>query len=344
MIETASPGSDGRDPGFATRVAFLRGLCGPGDEAIETHFAWVFLIGSLAYKLRKPVRRGTMDYGSLEARRRDAAEDVRLNRRLAPDVYLDAVPLVLGHGGTFAVDAPGKVVDWLVRMRRLDRSQLLDALMARHEVPAPRLAAVADLLAGFYRRAPSAWPEPETLAARLDAQCESNARALASSGLAVDLRRAAAALRERQSAWLGRHASLLADRVREGRVVECHGDLRPEHLFLGEPVCVIDCLEFDRDLRIMDAAEELAFLELECWHGGDPATGRELRAQVLDRTADAVPGQLLAFYRSHRAATRAKVYAWRAAEPDGGSPAYWYARSVNYLAAAQDAMAGATAS
>ena len=78
------------------KVAYLRGLCGPGQlEAVETHFAWVFLIGDRAWKLRKPVRRDTMDYGSLEARRLDSLEEIRLNRRLAPDVYLGTAPLTL---------------------------------------------------------------------------------------------------------------------------------------------------------------------------------------------------------------------------------------------------------
>src|SRR5512137_1057413 len=108
------------DPSFASKVEFLRGLCGPGDEAIETHFAWVFLVGERAWKLRKPVRRDSMDYATLAARRLDSLEEVRLNRRLAPDVYLCTVPLSFDGEGRFELGGRGEPVDWLVCMRRLD--------------------------------------------------------------------------------------------------------------------------------------------------------------------------------------------------------------------------------
>lgn len=343
MSETHREDTAAREPGLPAKVAFLRGHCGPGDEALETHFAWVVLAGPFAYKLRKPVRRGTMDYSTLEARRRDAAEDLRLNRRLAPTVYLDAVPLVVTADGALAIDAPGTVVDWLVRMRRLDRSLMLDALIARQAYSAAQLSAAAGLLAAFYRAATPAWSDPATFAPRLATQCESNAGVLAASELAPGVRRAAAALRGRQLDWIAAHRAELGQRVRAGRVIECHGDLRPEHVYLGERPCVIDCLEFDRDLRIMDAAEELRFLELECAECGDAAVGRALREQCLALAGDAVAAPLLAFYLSHRATTRAKVYAWRASELDGGSPTAWLARAEHYLDCARDSIGRAGA-
>jgi aminoglycoside phosphotransferase family enzyme len=267
---------------LADKLAFLRSRCGPGDEAVETHFAWVFLVGERAYKLRKPVRRDPMDYGSIAARRADSESEVRLNRRLAPDVYLRTVALTLEPDGHLAIGGHGEIVDWLVEMRRLDRRWMLDVVLERCE---------------FGRL-------DEERAARLAAQ-------------------------QRQA--IDRLAAELDSRAARGCIVEAHGDLRPEHILVSDPPAVIDCLEFDRELRILDRAEELCFLELECGRIGHASAGRRLRDECLRKLADDVSPALLDFYRGHRAATRAKLYIWRASEPDGGTPEEWRSRASEYL-------------
>jgi len=120
-------------------------------------------------------------------------------------------------------------------------------------------------------------------------------------------------------------------------VVEAHGDLRPEHILLDDPPAVIDCLEFDRNLRILDRAEELEFLSLECARLGHATTGERIARDCLARLHDDVPPALRGFYRSHRAATRAKLYVWRADEPDGGTPQQWHSIAREYLALARQA-------
>jgi len=313
-------------PTLEEKLAFLRSLCGSGDEAIETHFAWIFLMGRHAYKLRKPVRRDTMDYSTLEARHFDSQEELRLNRRLAPAFYLDAVPLTLTDGGGLAIAGRGQAVEWLVKMRRLDRSLFLDAMLEHRATVAAGLEQVVALLAGFYSNLPPAISDPAALAERLREQVEANFVVLSGCG-GVD----ATTLRELQHQSLSALREELERRVEQGCIVECHGDLRPEHFYLGEPVAVIDCLEFDRDLRIMDHAEELCFFELECQVAGYPGAGESVRAGCLQRMGDDASGPLLAFYRSHRAATRAKLYVWRADEPDGDTPEVWHRRAARYV-------------
>jgi aminoglycoside phosphotransferase family enzyme len=312
-------------------LACLRGWLGPGDESVETHFAWVFLVGDRAWKLRKPVRRDTMDYRTLAARRQASEEDVRLNRRLAPHVYLGTRTLTRAADGYITLGGGGEVIEWLVEMRRLDRTRMLDARLAQGAPSTADLARVAALLARFYRDAPPAALDGAALETRLRAQLARNEAVLQS--IAPDL---AAGTRAAQSRFLAQHRDWLHARAAGGCVVEAHGDLRPEHVFVGEPPAVIDCLEFDRELRILDRAEELAFLELECTRLGHPQAGRRLRAACLGLLEDRIEERLLDFYRSHRAATRARLCAWRADEPDGGSPAHWRARAGSYLARARD--------
>jgi aminoglycoside phosphotransferase family enzyme len=313
------------------KVAFLRSLCGRNDEAIETHFAWVFLIGDRAWKLRKPVRRDTMDYRSLEARRLDALEDIRLNRRLAPDIYLGAVPLTQIANGGLAIRGPGEVVDWLVCMRRLDRTRLLDAQLALGPVNPEALRPVVRLLADFYRSATPAINDGPAFVARVERQVEANHEVLATVGVA-----GVEALVARQREFTAKRRSLLAQRAADGCVVEAHGDLRPEHVYVGDSPAVIDCLEFDRELRVLDRAEELSFLHLECARIGDEVTGRALLRGCLAQLADHATDALLHFYRSHRATSRAKLYAWRASEPDVGTPCEWLDRTAEYVRNALD--------
>ena len=318
--------------GLADKVAYLRNLCGAGDEAIETHFAWVFLIGGRAFKLRKPVHRDTMDYGTLAARRTDSEAEVLLNRRLAPDVYLRAVPLVADPAGRLSIGGVGETVEWLVEMRRLDRHWMLDAALERGDASTLSLSRVADLLAAFYAAAEPAISQPGLLGQRMRSQVDANHLVLRT----LDYDRAAL-LARRQHAILAGLEVELDLRVARGCVVEAHGDLRPEHILLSNPPAVIDCLEFDRDLRILDRAEELCFLELECARLGHAPVGRWLLEDCLRRLSDDPPLTLLRYYRGHRSATRAKLYTWRAGEPDGGTPEQWRARASQYLAIALEA-------
>jgi aminoglycoside phosphotransferase family enzyme len=336
-----APGSTGRDCGLADKVAWLKSRQGASDESIETHFAWVFLTADRAWKLRKPVQRDTMDYGSLEARRRDSEAEVRLNRRLAPHVYLGTRALTLDAAGRFAIGGEGDVVDWLVEMRRLDRSRMLDLRLARGEVAAGDLGRLVAQLATFYAAERPAVTDGAALAARLRTQVAANEGVLAT----LD-RSSSRTLGETQRAFLAAHPDWLDARAAGGCIVEAHGDLRPEHILLDDPPAVIDCLEFDRNLRILDRAEELEFLALECARLGHAATGERIAAECLAQLGDAVPRALQRFYRSHRAATRAKLYVWRAAEPDDGNPQLWHATAREYLdravAAAREAAANAT--
>jgi aminoglycoside phosphotransferase family enzyme len=330
-------GRTGRQCSLVDKVSWLRGRLRTGDEAIETHFAWVFLAGDRAWKLRKPVRRDPMDYSTLEARRRDSEAEVRLNRRLAPHVYLGIRPLTLTADGRFAIGGEGAVVDWLVEMRRLDRHRMLDEMLASGRATAADLDRVSELLAGFYAREAPAVADGATLASRLRAQATANHRVIAALDAA-----GAAALRDAQLAFVDAHADWLETRATGGCVVEAHGDLRPEHVLLDEPPAVIDCLEFDRNLRILDRAEELEFLAMECTRIGHAASGRRLARTCLALLTDAVPPQLQHFYRSHRAGTRAKLYVWRAGEPDGDDADGWFATARDYLRMAREAVVAAS--
>jgi len=138
-------------------------------------------------------------------------------------------------------------------------------------------------------------------------------------------------IRVRQRAFLERAAPILDARVRDGRVIEGHGDLRPEHVCLERNPQIIDCLEFSRDFRILDAADELGFLALECERLGAGWAKRVVFERYAEVCDDAPPPALVHFYQSHRACLRAKIAVWHLKEPERSDGSKWTAQAREYL-------------
>lgn len=302
-------------------------------EVIETHFAWVFLTDAYAYKLKKPLRHDCMDYRSLAARRRGCQDEVRLNKRLAPLVYLGVVPIVRLSEGTLRIGrSPGAVVtDWLVKMRRLPADRMLDHVLGAGRVGEAEFASLATLLGRFYAAARHRPLTARGYLARLRRAVRSNEAELAA--ITPHSRRARAVCRA-QLAFIEQEARSLG--ARGALLVDAHGDLRPEHVFLGAGLrvpCVIDCLEFNRDLRRLDPAEELAFLILECRRLGSKSVGRALLARLAAQLQ--ISTALLCFYMSQRAMTRAKLAIWHLRDPQfARRAALWRALAASYVEAA----------
>ncbi|MDX6751664.1 hypothetical protein SH611_17805 [Geminicoccaceae bacterium 1502E] len=328
--------------GTEERLAFLGDPASYPDrptsvQRLDTHMAWVFLAGAHAWKLKRPVRYPFLDFSTIELRRRDCEAELRLNRRLAPDVYLGVVPLIRRTDGRLRLGGDGEPVDWLVQMRRLDAMLFLDRLIARGSVPEAALRSAARLLAGFYRSAPPSLLTPEE---SLDDLRRRTRDTLASLAAAVPDLPAddVALLARRLEQALASLAPLLLERAAGGRIVEGHGDLRPEHVWLGEPPAIIDCLEFDEALRLLDPLDELAFLGLETDLLGGTTVGPAFLAVYREITGDPAPATLLAFYRARRATLRAKLMAWHISEPGRHGPGHWRTRSRVYLHAALAAL------
>lgn len=303
-------------------------------EAVETHLAWVFLTDRHAYKLKKPVRYSFLDFTTRAARRQDALEEVRLNQRLAPGIYLGVVPLVMSDGGHLSLGPPGTPVDWLVKMRRLPRTRMLDYAIAAGTVEDGDVRAVVALLVGFYRGAVSIPVIPEVYRTRLRREIDADADALAEAryGLPGDLVTQIAAA---QRAFVDGRGALLDARASHGRIREGHGDLRPEHVCLGPPVVVIDCVEFSREFRTLDPVDEIGYLAMECERLGTPWVGQTLLTHYADLSGDGAPAPLIHFYQSVRATLRAKLAAWHLDDPSVPYPSQWFNRAQAYLVLAE---------
>jgi len=299
-------------------------------EPVETHMSWVFLTERHAYKLKKPVRGESLDFTTPELRRRNSEDEVRLNRRLAEPVYLGVVPLTCAPDGTLALDGEGEPVDWLVHMRRLPADRMLDARIEGGDLDRSEVEPVARHLARFYARAEPVGIAPEAYRRRLAEGTHHDARELVAPEAGLDKDRVEALAAE-QLRFLEARADLFDVRVAEGRIVEGHGDLRPEHICLTEEPAIIDCLEFSRELRVGDPADELAFLALECERLGRPEVGGWFLDAYRRETGDDPPEPLLRFHRTFRCLRRAVIAIWHLRDEDVADPDEWVRRARRYL-------------
>lgn len=299
---------------------------------IETHFAWVFLAGERAYKLKKPLRQALSDYRTLVSREQACRAELRLNRRLAPRVYLRVLPLRRGRTGLLGWGPSGRIVDWLVEMERLPASRMLDRAIHDRTVDERDLERLIARLATFFRHAKRRGMRDQDYLPRVRRQIQRNARELHAPDLKLD-QASVERLMQSQRAFVDEHNEVLAGRG--ARLLDGHGDLRPEHVFLGTQdadACVIDCVEFDADLRRLDPAEEVAFLALECARLGADELAAELPIRYASATRDAVPEALMHFYMSRRAAERAKIAAWHLRDVALAGQAHkWRLRACSYI-------------
>jgi len=301
-------------------------------DMVETHYSWVFLTDKCAYKLKKPVQGVGFDFRSIDGRRRNALAELHLNRRLAASVYLNVVPLTRELDNGLAIGGLGVSVDWLVKMRRLDANQMLDRRIMRADWHYAELEALAQRLAGFFATARRVRLSLPWLLARMRAELSATVNAFETAG-EPRLRTTEERIVRRLEAFLSRHADLFRQRLQKRSLVDGHGDLRPEHVYLkGEP-CIIDCLEFRADLRALDPVNELAYLALECRRLGGPNIAPRLLRRYGRRSQDLPPAEIVHFYTAFNALVRARIAVQHLPEPGTRTQQEWINRAAAYLAA-----------
>lgn len=292
------------------------GLASGTVERVETHISWVFLTPHHAYKLKKPVRFDFLDFSTAALRRQACEDEVRLNLRLAPQVYLGVEPLVHDRRGRLRIGGPGEPLDWLVKMRRLPADRSLDHLIRTEQLTPFEIQKLGKLLTDFYLGLPPVTVKTDEYRARLQHHVDDNYRELSDPrhGLSA---RIVKRIHAAQQAYLLLFPRCFDDRVCDGRLVEGHGDLRPEHIYLHGGPKVIDCVEFNLEYRQLDVADELSFLTMECAMLGREALGEALLRQYCDASGDRPSQALRGFYAGYRAMVRAKVAAIRAEQLEG---------------------------
>jgi aminoglycoside phosphotransferase family enzyme len=313
---------------FLSQPAAYSDVPGP-VVARETHMSWVFMAGDRVYKLKKPVRFAYLDFSTLERRAAACRAEFLLNRRLAHDVYLDVVPLTSSPTG-LAISGEGPVVDWLVVMRRLEEDGTHEAALHGGWLKTPQVDRIATRLGAFYTHAPRIQIDPEQYLVGWQKALRDNCRVLFDARLGLPQGRVERIVHV-QRRFSEKCAALLRARIHARRYVDAHGDLRPEHIWLRDGVTIIDCLEFDRNLRALDPLDEIAFLHLECERLGGLWAAERIRRHLALALDDDAGSGLFLFYRSHRAMLRARLSIAHLYDANPRTPEKWPHQARIYL-------------
>ena len=304
-------------------------------DVVETHMSWVFMAGDIVYKLKKPVRYHFLDFSTIEFRREAVQNEIRLNRRLAVDVYRGAHALRTTARGDLTLSAEGNIVDWLVVMRRLPEARSLASLIVNGSLTPGGFAKIEALLCGFYASLPPETVSPDEYVGNFEEETRRTIEVLTDPKLQFEDPN----LEQVITKFIANFEETkldLAQRAKRGHILEGHGDLRAEHVFLVDPPVIIDCLEFNRSLRLVDPFDEAAFLGMECAQLGAnwvfPSLVNNLAKVMKSRPSP----PLLAFYWRYRALLRARLALLHIVHQPTRTPGKWRPLAQSYVALATE--------
>jgi len=274
----------------------------------DTHISKVFLTGEIVYKIKKAVNLGFLDFSTLKKRRHYCVREILLNRRLTHDIYLDVVAITR-ENGTCTIGGTGETLEYAVRMRQLPESMSLHQLIETGGIDPSNMAALGARLARFYcttsqsksLRAGQGWKN-------LCDACEENFRHTRDLSRTLTDKNFWETVQGATLSFLKRRKGSFYQRFNAGKIRDCHGDLRTDHIyFTDQGIQIIDCIEFNDRLRHIDVINDLAFLLMDLDFLGKPGMGDCLLDEFIKGTHDTNGLNLLAFYKCYRAMVRCKV-------------------------------------
>ncbi len=281
-------------------------------ELIQTHISFIFIAGDLVYKVKKAVDFGFLDFTTLEKRRFYCSEELRLNRRLAPEVYLDVAEIFDDGRGGLALGAGRGIVEYAVRMKKLPLDRMLKKLIQEGSVGPSIMEAIAQKLADFHGRAETGGRIDEiggieTVRRNHEENFEQTGKYV---GLTLPERRYRF-IRNYVRLFLKTRESLFRKRVADHKIRDCHGDLHLEHICVADGIIIFDCIEFNERFRFEDVAAEVAFLAMDLDYNGYPEYGNAFVRAYIRSSGDAELGTLMNFYKCYYAYVRGKVTSFR---------------------------------
>jgi aminoglycoside phosphotransferase family enzyme/predicted kinase len=286
-----------------------------GVRFVQTQMSCVFLTDEYAYKIKKPVNLGYVDYTTLEKRRYFCEREIELNRRLCPGAYLGVVPITF-DGFKFAFEGKGEVAEYAVRMRRLPDERLLDNLLRQNAVTPKMMDTIAHKLAEFHKTAETnehvdAFGSVATITQNTEENFSQTQKYLGRSISETQLNK----IKEYTRGFIRDNKEIFERRVKEGRTRDCHGDLHAAHICFCHDLCIFDCIEFNERFRYCDVASEVAFLAMDLDHYGRADLDRRFVKEYIARSGDTDIPKLLNFYKCYRAYVRGKVASFKLDDP-----------------------------
>jgi len=291
-----------------TQITKLREDMG-GCELIETHISWLLLKGDLIYKIKKPVKFSFLDFSTLEKREFFCEEEVRLNRRLSPGIYLGIVPVV-ERAGKLVLEGLGKIIEYAVKMKRLPQGQRMDILLLHGKVTEGHIEKIARIVAEFHKSIDVIADKRFGSAHIVKEQIDDLANHRETIERACGLGEEVGLILARSDRFIWNNRALFKQRQDQGMIRDCHGDWYSANIFIvdDQPV-IFDCIEFSENFRFIDVASEVAFMAMDLEAFGREDLAKLFVNEYLSKTQDAELETVLNLYKCYRANVRAKIAA-----------------------------------
>lgn len=282
-------------------------------ELVQTQISFVFLAGDFVYKVKKPVDFGFLDFTTLEKRRFYCQQELLLNRRLCSDTYLDVVPISLSSG-KYTIGGSGSVVEYAVKMRRLPENRTMDRLLRAGQVTPEMVSRVAQKLAEFHcqaRTISEGFGSLDTARLNIDENLSQTTKYIGTTISSQSHEK----IKNYNTLFMSKNARLFGERVRDGRIKDCHGDLHAAHICFGDQICIFDCIDFNDRFRYIDVASEIAFLAMDLDFHQFPDMAKHFIDTYTELSGDKDLMRLLNFYKCYRAYVRGKVESFKLDDP-----------------------------
>ncbi|MEA2039063.1 MAG: gluconokinase [Thermodesulfobacteriota bacterium] len=280
-------------------------------SVVQTHISTVFVADDFVYKVKKPVNFGFLDFSTLEKRHYYCNQEVKLNRRLARDIYIDVLPVTFDGKTYTMIDSEGEAVEYAVKMKRVPDENLMKSVFERKELGKDHLKTIADVLARFHSNALGSseideFGRPEKFKINTDENFEQVEKYIGVSIWEKEFN----SLKTWTEDFYGTNQDLFLKRIEQGKIRDCHGDLHMEHICLLENLPILDCIEFNDRFRYSDVIADIAFLLMDLEYHGGETFSRFLWEEYKKRAGEAGEKEvdlLLTFYKVYRAFVRGKV-------------------------------------
>jgi aminoglycoside phosphotransferase family enzyme len=278
-----------------------------GVEIIQTQMSVIFLTDGYVYKVKKAVNLGYLDYTTLDNRKCFCEQEVKLNSRLCGGVYLGVVPIIFA-GGKIVLGGKDRAIEYAVKMRRLPQDRMMDALLAKNRVTTEMITLVAEKVAEFHNRAEtnpviSKFGTTDAITFNTEENFSQTENYIGRTISFAQYRRINQYTRD----FIKNKTVLFRQRVADGKIKDCHGDLHAQHICFTDGICIYDCIEFNNRFRYVDVAAEVSFLSMDLDHWGHPELSRQFVAAYVAKSGDRELPKLLNFYKCYFAYVRGKV-------------------------------------
>jgi hypothetical protein len=285
-------------------------------DVLQTHISYVALTGRYAYKVKKPVDFGFLDFSTLDKRKYYCEEELRLNKRLCPDIYLDVVPIT-SEDNKIVLGGSGKVVDYAVKMKEFPQKQIMTKLLEAGEVDEEIIDDICNVLVDFYKSGKKS--EEIEKFGRLETVKQNTDENFEQTQSVVDIaipRDMYSFIKKTNEFFFKKKKEVFEKRIKDNRIKDCHGDLHSGNIVLSDKIYIFDCIEFNERFRYCDIASDIGFLAMDLDYLNHPFLSSYLIRRYVEKSGDKDVLEMLNFYKSYRAYVRGKVIGFRLNDPN----------------------------